>query len=83
MEQEKVLPEQFRAARGLLNMSQENLAERAGFSSMTIKRAEGICQPQPSAEALAKIRVALETAGIVFLSGNGNGPGVALRKVGA
>ena len=80
MEQEAISVEQIRAARALLGMSQANLAAQVGFSSMTIKRAEGIGQPYPSADAIAAIRAALETAGVIFLSENGNGPGVALRK---
>lgn len=47
---------------------------------MTIKRAEGAGQPAASAQAIAAIRAALEAAGVVFLSENGNGPGVARRK---
>ena len=80
MEQEKILPEQLRAARALLGLSQNALAAKAGFSGMTIKRAEGIGLPYPSPDAVAAIRAALEAAGVVFLPENGNGPGVALRK---
>ena len=47
---------------------------------MTVKRAEGSGRPAASTEAIAAIRAALETAGVVFLPENGNGPGVALRK---
>lgn len=73
-------PEQLRAARALLGMSQPQIAEAAGVSSMTVKRAEGSGKPAASADAVAAIRAALEAAGVVFLPENGNGPGVALRK---
>lgn len=82
MEQEGIAPEQLRAARALLGLSQADLAERAGFSAMTIKRAEGIGLPYPSADALAAIRAALEAAGVDFIAENGGGPGVRLRRNG-
>ena len=75
-----MLPEQLRAARALLGISQIDLAALTGFSSMTIKRAEGVGHPYPSPDAIAAIRAALEAAGVVSLPENGNGPGVALRK---
>lgn len=82
MEQEKfVLAAQIRAARGLCGMSQAVLAAAAGVSSMTVKRAEGSGSPYPAERAIAAIRAALEAAGVVFLAENGNGPGVALRKL--
>ncbi|MDE3240716.1 MAG: helix-turn-helix transcriptional regulator [Paracoccaceae bacterium] len=71
---------QLRAARALLGWSQARAAEASGLSSMTIKRAEGSGKPTPSVDAVETIRKALEAAGVVFLSENGNGPGVALRK---
>lgn len=61
-------------------MSQAALAEAAGVSSMTVKRAEGSGQPYPSENAIAAIRAALETAGVEFISENGVGVGVRLRK---
>lgn len=73
-------PDQFRAARALLNLTQGQVSELAGLSTMTIKRAEGAGQPAASEQAIAAIRAALEAAGVVFLPENGNGPGVALRK---
>lgn len=73
-------PEQIRAARALLGMTQPQVAGVSGVSSMTVKRAEGSGKPAASAEAVAAIRTALEAAGVVFLPENGNGPGVALRK---
>ena len=80
MEQEGTSPELFRAARALLGISQAELADRAGFSSMTVKRAEGSGSPAPSAATVAAIRAALEAAGVVFMPENGGGAGVRLRK---
>lgn len=80
MEQERISPEQIRAARALLGMSQADLADRAKLSSMTIKRAEGIGSVEPSTVALDAIQKTLEEAGVVFIPENGGGAGVRLRK---
>jgi hypothetical protein len=71
---------QIRAARALLDLSQAGLADLAGLSSMTVKRAEGSAPPPASAAAVAAIRAALEAAGVEFIAENGGGPGVRLRK---
>jgi transcriptional regulator with XRE-family HTH domain len=55
------------------------LAERAGVHRNTITNIE-TDQVQTSPATIAALRTALEAAGVVFLSENGNGPGVALRK---
>ena len=73
---------QIRAARALLDLSQAGLADLAGLSSMTIKRAEGSGSPPASASAVAAIRAALEAAGVEFIAENGGGPGVRLRRPG-
>lgn len=81
MEQAQILlAAQIRAARALCAMSQAALAEAAGVSSMTVKRAEGSGQPYPSDNAIAAIRAALEAAGVEFIPENGSGVGVRLRK---
>lgn len=80
MEQDKISEGQIRAARGLLGWSQAALADRAGVSSMTVKRAEGSGSPYPAQGALAAIRAALESAGVEFIAENGGGAGVRLRK---
>ena len=72
--------EQIRAARGLLGWSQSQLAKRAGMSLPTVKRLETGTGPKVSDEARARIREALEAAGIRLISENGGGPGVRLRK---
>ena len=81
MDQEQILlAAQFRAARGLCGLSQAGLAEAAGVSSMTVKRAEGSGNPYPAEKAISAMRAALEQAGIIFLDGNATeGPGVRLR----
>lgn len=83
MEQYQIkLAAQFRAARGLCGLSQAALAEAAGVSSMTVKRAEGSGNPYPAQKAIDAIRGALEAAGVLFIPENGGGPGVRMRKKG-
>lgn len=72
---------QIRAARALLGWSQADLAERAGVSLPTIKRLEPGDEPLTgSHQTIDAIRRALETAGVIFVAENGEGPGVRLRK---
>ena len=73
-------PDQLRAARALLNLTQGQVSELAGLSTMTIKRAEGAGQPPASPAAIATIQAALEEAGVEFIAENGQGVGVRLRK---
>ena len=69
---------QVRAARGLLNWSQDQLALAAGMGNSTVRDFEaGRRTPYP--QSLASIRAALEVAGVVFIDQNGGGPGVRLR----
>ena len=72
--------EQMRAARGLLGWSQSELAKRARLSLPTVKRMEAGRGPRVSDEARARIQQALEIGGAEFISENGGGPGVRLRK---
>jgi hypothetical protein len=51
-----------------------------GFSTMTVKRAEGAGKPAASVDTVAAIRAALEKAGVEFT--NGDEPGVKLKKKG-
>ena len=71
---------QIRAARGLLGWSQSELAKRAKLSLPTVKRVEAVTGPRVSEEARTRIQRALEAAGALFISENGGGPGVRLRK---
>lgn len=68
---------QIRAARGLLGWSQGELAKMASMSRVTVARAETI---GVSEEAVTAIRSALESAGVIFVEENGEGPGVRIRK---
>jgi len=77
----KVSIRQVKAARSLLAWSQEQLAAAADVSIPTIKRLEAEDGPLGGRdETGAKIRSALESAGIEFIDENGGGPGVRLRK---
>jgi transcriptional regulator with XRE-family HTH domain len=74
----KVSVRQIKAARALLDWSQEELARASGLSIPTIKRLEaldGTIGGRP--ETAEKIRAALEANGIEFT--NGRSPGVRLR----
>jgi transcriptional regulator with XRE-family HTH domain len=75
-----ITTEQMRAARGLLGWSQSELAKRAGLSLPTVKRVEAGKGPRVSDEARVRIQQALEKGGAQFISPNGGGPGVRLRK---
>src|SRR5687767_13838785 len=71
-------PGQCRAARGLIDWTQEELAERAGVSRSTVRDFEKGRHDLHRASA-AVIRTALEAAGVVLItSGDGLGPGVRL-----
>jgi transcriptional regulator with XRE-family HTH domain len=72
---------QMRAARALIRWSAEDLAREAMLGVATIRRAEASDGPvQMTAANAAAIGRALEAAGVEFLAGNGNGPGVRLIK---
>ena len=77
----KVSVRQVKAARALLDWSQNDLAAACGISVPTIKRIEAndgaLGGRADTAEA---IREALEAAGVEFIAENGGGPGVRLRK---
>jgi transcriptional regulator with XRE-family HTH domain len=74
-------PMKPRAARALLNWSQEELADAATVSIPTIKRLESNEGPLGGrSETSEKIQRALEVAGIEFIDENGGGPGVRLKK---
>jgi transcriptional regulator with XRE-family HTH domain len=72
-------PEQCRAARGLLDWSQQVLAERAGVGIVTIRQLEAQSH-DPRRATIAVVRGAFEAAGVEFIDENGGGPGVRLRK---
>jgi transcriptional regulator with XRE-family HTH domain len=71
-------PGQCRAARGLIDWTQEDLAERAGLSRSTVRDFEKGRHELHRASA-AVIRGAFEAAGIVMIEPlDGLGPGVRL-----
>lgn len=72
-------PAQCRAARGLIDWSQMELAKRAGVGIVTIRQLEaGVHAPRRS--TLDVVRRALEAAGVEFIAENGAGAGVRLRN---
>jgi transcriptional regulator with XRE-family HTH domain len=74
-----VTTRQIKAARALLGWSQAELAQRSKISEPTIARLESMDGQLGGREhTAAKIRSAIETAGIEFINENGGGPGVRL-----
>jgi transcriptional regulator with XRE-family HTH domain len=71
---------QLRAARALIGWSQAELAEAAGVSVSLVDRFETGQPDSIAAETVAKMRTALESAGVAFIPKNGGGAGVRLRK---
>jgi predicted transcriptional regulator len=73
-----ISPAQCRAARGLLDWSQQDLAGEAQVGVVTIRQLEaGLIQPRRS--TLAVVRQTLE-AGVKFIDENGGGSGVRFRE---
>jgi len=71
---------QIAAARALIGMSQADLAGGSNISVPTLKRMEASDGPAAGlTNNVAAVRTTLESAGILFIDQNGNGPGVRLR----
>jgi transcriptional regulator with XRE-family HTH domain len=71
---------QLRAARGLLNLSVSELAERTGLALNTVKRAESTNGFPPITAANMKLLIGtLEAAGVLFIPADELGPGVRLK----
>ena len=70
---------QCKAARALIGWSQGNLAKAASVAKPTVADFERGARI-PHGNNLAAIRSALESAGVKFIAGNGDGPGVRLAK---
>jgi transcriptional regulator with XRE-family HTH domain len=79
-DQEAMTGNQLKAARSLVGWTQAQVAQAAGLSIPTVKRAEGSSALSASENAVASIRAALETAGVEFIAENGGGAGVRLKK---
>ncbi|KFB08849.1 helix-turn-helix domain-containing protein [Nitratireductor basaltis] len=69
---------QIRAARGLLNWTVRDLAQRSGVHRNTVTRIE--TEATAPGHAMTAVQAALEAAGVEFIPENGSGPGVRLRK---
>jgi DNA-binding XRE family transcriptional regulator len=74
-----ITPGQCKAARGLLDLTQGELADAALLGLSTIVDFEKE-RRQVSTVAIRAIRHALTTRGVEFIDENGGGPGVRLRK---
>lgn len=74
-----LFPEQCRAARGLLNWTQADLATFAGISRSTVRDFEG-GRHQLHRSTEAQIVRTLEAAGIRLLPPDREGPGARLCK---
>ncbi|MGX4804845.1 helix-turn-helix domain-containing protein [Bradyrhizobium guangdongense] len=77
----KVSIRQIKAARALLNWSQDDLATHSGVSLPTIKRLESSDGSVGGrVETREAIIAALQKGGIVFIPENGGGAGLRLAK---
>ena len=74
-----ITPQQCRAARGLLDWNQAELAEKTGVGIVTVRQFEGDAHG-PRRVTLDVIKRAFESAGVEFIDENGGGPGVRLKK---
>jgi transcriptional regulator with XRE-family HTH domain len=70
----------LRAARALVGMNQERLAEKTGLSVQTIKRMESIGLNRSAMENVQAVINALQAEGVIFIPENGEGVGVRLAK---
>ena len=71
---------QLRAARALTGLTQAEVAEAAGISIPTLKRAEAGGPIKVADDTIATIAKALEKAGVEFIAENGGGAGVRMKK---
>jgi transcriptional regulator with XRE-family HTH domain len=74
-----ITPSQCRAARGLLDWTQQELADAARIGVATVRLFEGDVGESRHA-TVAMLRQAFELAGVEFIDENGGGLGLRLRK---
>jgi predicted transcriptional regulator len=70
---------QLKMARAALGLTVIQAARLADVSHETIARIEA-GREDLKEKTIAKVRAALEAAGVIFIEGNGEGPGVKLKK---
>jgi hypothetical protein len=73
-----ITAEQCRAARGLLDWTQAELARRVSISVVSLRAFEG--GREMRASNLKLLKLTFEQAGVVFIPENGGGAGVRLAK---
>nr|WP_246710398.1 MULTISPECIES: transcriptional regulator [unclassified Martelella] len=77
----KITSAQIRAGRALIRWTASDLARAAKIGIATVRRAEADEGEIRMTEAnLSAVVSALESAGVLFISENGGGPGVRLRR---
>jgi DNA-binding XRE family transcriptional regulator len=74
-----ITPAQCRAARALIDWTQQDLAKAAGVGKVTVRQFE-MGNAEPRQATLTVMKMALEDAGVEFIKENGGGPGVRLKK---
>ncbi|MGR9312138.1 helix-turn-helix domain-containing protein [Rhizobium leguminosarum] len=74
-----ITPAQCRAARGLVSISQDDLATAARVGNSTVRNFEA-GRSVPVVNNLDAIKRALEAMGVQFIPENGGGAGVRLAK---
>lgn len=79
--QGQMTPEQCRAARAWLNLSQDDLAKGATVGVSTVRDFEA-GRREPTRNNLAAIQLVLETAGIEFVGGEREPLGITFKKSG-
>ena len=74
-----ITPAQCRAARGLLDWTQQELADKAQVGVVTIRQLEAAIVT-PRRATLDVIQRAFELAGVEFIDENGGGRGARFRE---
>ena len=74
-----ITPAQCRAARGLLDWTQQELADQAQVGVVTVRQLEA-GGGTPRRATLNVIQRAFESAGVELINDSDGGPGVRLRR---